>query len=79
MPTNVELETLIGELHSRLAELREFDAATVESRKPVQLDQQSVGRLSRMDAIQQQAMAHAVRHRREMERQRIIEALRQAG
>ncbi|WP_433948574.1 hypothetical protein [Brevundimonas diminuta] len=44
-----------------LAELESLDALTDESRKPVELDQQSVGRLSRMDALQQQAMALASR------------------
>lgn len=47
-----------------------------ESRKAVELDQQSVGRLSRMDAMQGQAMALATEERRENERMRIGAALR---
>lgn len=35
-------------------------------RKPVELDQVSVGRLSRMDAIQVQAMAAAAERRRQV-------------
>lgn len=35
------------------------------SRAPVKLDQQSVGRLSRMDEMQQQAMAQAQERNRE--------------
>lgn len=38
---------------------------TVADRKPVVLDQQSVGRLSRMDALQGQAMAKAMQGRRD--------------
>lgn len=52
-------------LLGRLAELQEVDGMSAESRRPVELDQQSVGRLSRMDAIQQQAMAVAAQGRRQ--------------
>ena len=45
------------------------------SRAPVKLDQQSVGRLSRMDAMQQQAMAQAQERRRKAEGTRIRAAL----
>ncbi|MBT8408311.1 MAG: TraR/DksA C4-type zinc finger protein, partial [Alphaproteobacteria bacterium] len=41
----------------------------------VTLDQQSVGRLSRMDAMQQQAMAQATGRRRQASRVRIAAAL----
>ncbi|MEX0758407.1 MAG: TraR/DksA C4-type zinc finger protein, partial [Tistlia sp.] len=47
-----------------------------DSRRPVELDQQSVGRLSRMDAMQQQAMAMATEQRRLAAGQRIRAALR---
>jgi DnaK suppressor protein len=75
MLSDAETDELIADLRRRLDELGEIDAATVESRRPVELDQQSVGRLSRMDAMQQQAMAQAVRHRREVERKRLRAAL----
>ena len=42
---------------------------------PVELDQALVGRLSRMDAMQQQAMSQAVARLTDMERQRIQSAL----
>lgn len=45
-------------------------------RAPVTLDQDSVGRLSRMDAMQVQAMALAAQRRRQAERERIAAALR---
>ena len=52
------------------------DAAnSKESRQPVQLDQTSVGRLSRMDAIQFQAMALEMERRRKIELQHIKAAL----
>lgn len=41
----------------------------------VDLDQQRVGRLTRMDALQASAMAGATRARREAERRRIVAAL----
>ena len=62
-------------LKARLAELDAEDAAGAEGRKTVELDQQAVGRLSRMDALQSQAMAQAQARRRQVERQRIRAAL----
>lgn len=50
-------------------------AANADSRDTVELQQDSVGRLSRMDALQQQAMAQATERRREAERKRIDAAL----
>jgi DnaK suppressor protein len=44
--------------------LRAASDTTSQDRKPVALDQSSVGRLSRMDAMQQQAMAAAQEMRR---------------
>ncbi len=58
----------------RLTEMRklveELSVVTEEARQPVELDQTSVGRLSRMDALQTQAM------QLETERRRSIEILR---
>lgn len=44
-------------------------------RRPVELDQSTVGRLSRMDALQGQAMALETERRREVELDRIERAL----
>ena len=63
-------------LEARAAELAEAERTTAEERAPVALDQQSVGRLSRMDALQVQAMAGAQSRRRAAERRRIEAALR---
>ena len=46
-------------IRQRLEELTNEDQLGVGAQKVVELDQQSVGRLSRMDALQSQAMAQA--------------------
>ena len=51
-------------------------AATAEDRSPVELDQQTVGRLSRLDAIQVQQMAQATEARRKSRLQRIAGAIK---
>lgn len=56
-------------------ELEDLNALSQESRAVVTLDQQSVGRLSRMDAMQQQAMANATNQRRQLDLKRIKQAL----
>lgn len=59
----------------RREELDREDNTNADSRNTVELQQDSVGRLSRMDAIQQQAMAQAQERRRKAERGRIEAAL----
>ena len=59
-----------------MAELAEEDRLGAGERAPVALDQQSVGRLSRIDAMQGQAMALAAERRRVAERRRIEGALK---
>ncbi len=51
-------------LETEIAELTAASASTKDDRAPVILDQQSVGRLARMDAMQMQAMAAASERRR---------------
>ena len=63
-------------LQARLAALESESSANAEARDIVTLDQQSVGRLSRMDALQQQAMANATQARREAETRQVLAALR---
>ena len=60
-------------LDAELAALRAASADTSGDRRPVELDQSSVGRLSRMDAMQHQAMASAQEARR-TGRRSILEA-----
>lgn len=62
-------------LTRRLAELDELRDQNERDRAPVELDQTRVGRLSRMDAMQGQAMAEAQGERRRIERLRIENAM----
>ena len=75
----VDTEKFKGKLDARLEELKQLSAISSESRQAVTLDQQSVGRLSRMDAMQGQAMALATEERREQERVRVEAALRRVA
>jgi DnaK suppressor protein len=61
--SETEAETLRKQLVELVAELEHALRAGAESAAPVVLDQSSVGRLSRMDAMQQQAMAKATRQK----------------
>ena len=63
-------------LLTRLAQLDEEERMSGADRAPVSLDQESVGRLSRVDAMHVQAMALAAQRRRQAERDRIAAALR---
>ncbi len=64
-PAPDELKTtFLPRLQYKLRGLKTASVQTSADRRPVELDQQSVGRLSRMDAIQQQAMAAAQETRR---------------
>ena len=69
-----------GKIRKRLeqerADLRRLAEATEGDAKPVELDQTKVGRLSRMDAMQVQAMAAEAERRRAVEIQRIDAALK---
>jgi RNA polymerase-binding transcription factor len=58
-------------LSSLKAELEQQSDQSSGSRAPVELDQQSVGRLSRMDAMQQQQMAAAQERARRRDLARI--------
>ena len=69
------LSETVTRLQSRLAELSVIEEQNHRDRAPVELDQTRVGRLSRMDAMQHQAMANAQSERRRLERTRIEAAL----
>lgn len=56
--------------------LKELIALARDSKGAVELDQSKVGRLSRMDAMQKQAMSQEIDRRRQMELTRIEAALR---
>lgn len=77
--SNTMNEAEIDKFRKRLlnlkAELLDIAEASQEARRPVELDQASVGRLSRMDAIQAQQMAQEAGRRREAQVVRIEAAL----
>ncbi len=72
-------EAFLAEMRDALialrAELQSVTDTAESSAQPVELDQQRVGRLSRMDAMQVQAMARAAGRRREVSLQGIAAAL----
>ncbi|MEC4674887.1 MAG: TraR/DksA C4-type zinc finger protein [Nitrospirota bacterium] len=57
------------------AELLEVEESGNEAARTVELDQSKVGRLSRMDALQSQAIAKEAQQRRSIQKQRIDSAL----
>lgn len=76
MVANADLPKYRHLLEERLANLRRQSQASLDTRKPVELDRASIGRLSRMDSMQMQAMAQAAERRRQHEIARINAALK---
>lgn len=73
--TEADRAALRALIETRLAEAEAEAGAARAGREDVTLDQQSVGRLSRMDALQRQAMARATADRREARIRRLRAAL----
>jgi len=73
--SGIDLDDIRRRLEEERAALRASSDRSREDRKPVALDQQSVGRLSRMDAMQGQAMAMATERRRRVRLARVEAAL----
>lgn len=73
--TDEDRRTIRGMLDKKLEELRAQLELLKTSAAPVSLDL-SIGRLSRVDALQQQQMATASRHRVEVELRQVGAALR---
>ncbi|WP_027960476.1 TraR/DksA family transcriptional regulator [Halomonas halodenitrificans] len=71
----LDIEKITHQLEDTKAALIDQSFESKESRATVVLDQQSVGRLSRMDALQGQAMAKAEEDRRQLAIRRIDAAL----
>ena len=61
-------------INTRLDELNQEDDLGYSSQAVVALDQQSVGRLSRIDALQAQTMAQAAKTRRDTQRSALLNA-----
>ena len=72
-PDIARFRQLLGQ---RRREVLELLRQTESDRAPVELDQTRLGRLSRMDAMQVQAMAQAATRRREQELGRLEAALK---
>jgi DnaK suppressor protein len=73
--TDIDIEALTAKLLEEKEALIAATEATAAAREPVELDQQSVGRLSRMDAMQVQEMDKAGEARRQVRIARIKSAL----
>lgn len=73
---DLDMKALKKKLLDERKLLLEDEAKTQDDRKAVELDQTKVGRLSRMDALQVQAMAVKTERRRVVELERIIAALK---
>ncbi|KPK35372.1 MAG: hypothetical protein AMJ66_01400 [Betaproteobacteria bacterium SG8_40] len=71
-----DLDRFRRQLDRLASELRELEETSKPSVQPVSLDQASVGRLSRMDAMQAQQMAVETARRRREDLAKVAGALR---
>jgi len=76
MSDDINIESFKQRLLQKQHELLDLEDISNEATKTVELDQTCVGRLSRMDALQGQAMSQEVKRRRQIEMRKIIAALR---
>jgi len=76
MPDKIDLERFKNLLLQQQQELLDIKETSDDAAKTVELDQTRVGRLSRMDALQGQAMSLEMKRRRQIELQKITAALR---
>lgn len=76
MRKDIDISSFKDRLQSRQVELESLIEANSEASRPVELDQTRFGRLSRMDALQSQAMAMETERRRTLELKRIESALK---
>ena len=72
----LDIDSYKEKLLLKKKELQNINEISKDSRKAVKLDQTTVGRLSRMDAMQQQSMALATARNRENHIKRIDMALK---
>lgn len=72
----IDIAAMKARLEEMRAELERLAREHEHDGDPVELDQTTQGRLSRMDALQGQAMAQEVARRRETELKRIYAALK---
>ena len=75
MLTNLENQHFKHTLHQLRSDLLAVEESGQEAAQTVELDQTTVGRVSRMDALQGQAMAKESQQRRTIQLQRIEASL----
>ncbi len=73
---DLDFEAYRTRLLARRVELEAECDATAQDRAAVEVDQQRMGRLSRMDALQSQAMAQELERHRQIELLHIEQALK---
>jgi DnaK suppressor protein len=76
MFTDEEVDAIKTRLLQLQQELQDLQATGEDAASVVALDQTAVGRLSRMDALQGQAMSKETGRRRQLEMQKLAVALR---
>lgn len=69
------IDELRGELERQLLRLEKSMKVTDVALRPVELDQSAVGRLSRMDSLQNQSLSRGLREREIVQHSQIREAL----
>jgi DnaK suppressor protein len=74
--TSAQLEELEAELNRQLKKLQRSMRTTSRAMKPVELDQSSVGRLSRIDNLQTQGLTAGLQAREQAKLGQITEAMR---
>lgn len=70
-----QLDELQAELERQLRRLQKSMKVTDQALRPVELDQSAVGRLSRMDTLQNQSLSRGLREREVVQLSQIREAL----
>lgn len=75
MRQDLDFDELRSRLELRLLSLADNREKLKSDMVPKELDQTCVGRLSRMDSMQQQAMFQAAARLADQERQRVLQAL----
>lgn len=73
--TEAQIDEFRNELERQLEKLEKSMIVTDEALKPVELDQCAVGRVSRMDSLQNQGIAKGLRERETVRLAMIQEAL----
>ena len=76
MDNNLDLSHFEALLKQRITDVTQMLEGHESRSQAVELDQSKMGRLSRVDALQQQAMIDAVHGRAHAERARLLVALR---